>query len=357
MTKKVLQCERPIFRSDTVEHVDKQHSVKRLRDGKLLNGLLVHRYERILLLGSSEHLLRDIDAYNSGAGSEYEIPMLPGSATNIEDPTVLIERGSDDLEEFAMGFSNMGESEVIVGRVDAVVATFNLVPLFEKPRLSVLVNGHVCPFASPVPPVATNAYCRTMRNAMGIVLAGGESTRMGRDKAEVLLASGTMAEIVAKSMTEVFDTTVVVGRKRCLAGLETIPDIHDAHQGPLSGLLTALTAFETSVVLVAVDQPLVRIDTLRRLGEMAANDTTALCIDELPQVTCAAYSYDCLDEAARQLEAGGSIQRMLTAVPHARIERQTWSQWGEDGRSWFSCDTPDDIVEAERRFRVDLLST
>ena len=106
---------------------------------------------------------------------------------------------------------------------------------------------------------------------------------------------------------------------------------------------------------VAVDQPLVRSETLERLAEQAVSNQTAVCIDERPQVTCAAYSPDCFDEADRVLRSGGSIQEMLRSVPWTRVDREVWSSWGEDGRSWFSMDSPDAIVAAERRFRVNLL--
>lgn len=193
-----------------------------------------------------------------------------------------------------------------------------------------------------------------MRGVVGVILAGGESRRMGRDKAVVDLAGRPMAEWVAGAMS-VFDQVVMVGRRRGVAGLEAIPDLYPGPAGPLSGLQTALATFGRPIVAVAVDQPLVRAETLARLAERAADNRTAICMDERPQVTCAAYSPDCLDEANRMLEAGGSIQQMLRSVRWARIEREVWSSWGEDGRSWFSMDSPDDIITAERRFRIDLL--
>ena len=193
-----------------------------------------------------------------------------------------------------------------------------------------------------------------MRGVVGIILAGGESRRMGSDTALVEVAGRPMAGWVADAMAG-FDRVVMVGRHRGVAGLEAIPDLHPGPAGPLNGLQTALTVFRQPLVAVAVDQPLVRSGTLARLAELAAADRTAVCIDERPQVTCAAYSTDCLDDADRVLRSGGSIQQMLRSVPWTRVERDVWSSWGEDGRSWFSMDSQDAIVAAERRFRVNLL--
>ncbi len=193
-----------------------------------------------------------------------------------------------------------------------------------------------------------------MRGVVGIILAGGESRRMGSDKALVEVGGRPMAGWVADAMAG-FDRVVMVGRHRGVAGLEAIPDLQPGPAGPLSGIQTALAVFRRPLVAVAVDQPLVRSETLDRLAERAAVNETTVCIDERPQVTCAAYSPDCLDEADRVLRSGGSIQQMLRSAPWTRVDRKVWSSWGEDGRSWFSMDSPDAIVAAERRFRVNLL--
>ncbi len=195
-----------------------------------------------------------------------------------------------------------------------------------------------------------------MHTVVGVVLAGGRSTRMGSDKAGFELSGRPMAQWVADAMG-IFDRVVMVGRSRGMAGLDAIPDLRSGPRGPLSGLHTALEVFRSPLVMVAVDQPLVRSETLRRLAEFAEADTTAVCIDGRPQVTCAAYSSRCLDEVTRRLEAGGSLQQLLDRAPWTRIAREVWSSWGEDGRSWFSMDTPDSVLEAERRFRINLLGT
>lgn len=193
-----------------------------------------------------------------------------------------------------------------------------------------------------------------MRGVVGVILAGGESTRMGTDKALFELHGRPMAGWVADAMTG-FDQVVIVGRRGGIAGLEAVPDLHPRAAGPLSGLQTALTVFRSPVVVVAVDQPLVRPVTLARLAELAAGNETAICVDGRPQVTCAAYATTCLEEANRQLRTGGSIQHMLKSVPWTRVRREVWSMWGEDGRSWFSMDTPDALIAAEQRFRLNLL--
>lgn len=178
---------------------------------------------------------------------------------------------------------------------------------------------------------------------------------MGSDKASVEIQGKPMSQWVSDAMRAVFDTVVVVGRSEPLAGLEAIPDRFGSQLGPLSGLATALEVFESPVVLVAVDQPLIRQETLTQLAVLAAAGESAICVDAVEQVTCAAYGLSLREPAQTALRAAGSIRSMLQENHHIRIERGTWGGWGEDGRSWFSMDTPSDIVKAERRFRMNLL--
>ncbi len=164
-----------------------------------------------------------------------------------------------------------------------------------------------------------------------------------------------MSDWVAEAMRNVFDTVIVVGREAPISGLEAIPDSFGSHLGPLSGVATALEAYQRPIVAIAVDQPLIRVDTLERLAEFAAADETAVFIDGVEQVTCAAYSSSLSGSAREVLNTNGSIRALIRQAGHIRIEESTWRGWGEDGRSWCSLDSMADIVEAEQRYRIDLL--
>jgi len=51
-----------------------------------------------------------------------------------------------------------------------------------------------------------------VEGATGAVLCGGESRRMGRDKAGVVLAGETLLARAVRTLAEVFDEVLVVGR-------------------------------------------------------------------------------------------------------------------------------------------------
>jgi hypothetical protein len=54
--------------------------------------------------------------------------------------------------------------------------------------------------------------------------------------------------------------------------------------------------------------------------------------------------------AREEAETGGSIQTLLDRVSFFPVTPDRWEEWGEDGRSWFSADTPDALEEGQRRF-------
>jgi len=186
---------------------------------------------------------------------------------------------------------------------------------------------------------------------LGAVLAGGRSTRMGQDKADVLVRGSTMLEAVASAVQPVSDRLVLLGPDR--DGWECWPDSVHA-QGPLAGVATALTRTDTDyVLLVAVDHPFVTVGTLRHLTEMA-DDLPIVPVDDhgIRQVTCAIYPKSVADAATEEASNGGSVQSLLDRVSFTAVTSDTWRSWGEDGRSWFSADDPESLAQGLSQFHA-----
>lgn len=181
---------------------------------------------------------------------------------------------------------------------------------------------------------------------LGAILAGGASTRMGRDKALVPVAGVPMVERVAAALRQAAGEVVVVGREGSLVGIRCLPDRVDGPRGPLAGLANALAAAEgRPVLLVAVDQPLVRPETLQHLAARIGPDRAVVPLaGGTRQVTCAAYPASWAAEAARE---AGSVQSLLDRLPFDAVAEEEWRTWGEDGRSWLSVDSPGDVARAE----------
>lgn len=191
------------------------------------------------------------------------------------------------------------------------------------------------------------------RSPLGAILAGGRSLRMGTDKALVPVGGIPMVERVAAALSAVVDDLVLVGRSHPLAGIPSIPDLRPGPRGPLPGLAAALHhAAGRPVLLVAVDQPLVRPATLRGLLDLLGGTAVVPVDGGARQSTCAAYPASWAEEAEREDRSGGSIQSLLDRLPHRRVGPEEWTVWGEDGRSWHSVDTPEAAATVADRYRT-----
>jgi molybdopterin-guanine dinucleotide biosynthesis protein A len=163
---------------------------------------------------------------------------------------------------------------------------------------------------------------------------------MGQDKAFVMVDDHTMLERVALAIGQVTDRVVVLGADR--PGWECWPDaVHVG--GPLAGIATALARSDRAQVLaVAVDHPFVSPVTLGCLLEKG-NGLPVVPVDDhgVRQVTCALYPKSIADLAVEEAGASGSIQSLLDRVYFVAVPPGDWGAWGEDGRSWFSVDSPE----------------
>jgi molybdenum cofactor cytidylyltransferase len=111
---------------------------------------------------------------------------------------------------------------------------------------------------------------------VAIILAAGESSRMGAPKALLRLGTETFLEHILQNYAAAdIRRIVVLGHhsqeirsKTPLSGV-TVLENPDPSRGPLSSLWTALDQLAGSDALIMhpVDHPLVSIDTIKRMGK------------------------------------------------------------------------------------------
>lgn len=132
--------------------------------------------------------------------------------------------------------------------------------------------------------------------AGGFVLAGGRSSRMGRDKALLPYLGRTMLEHVAAQVLEAAGTVAIVADPARYAhfGFPVIPDERGGC-GPLGGIVAALAASTKEWnLMVACDMPQLDAPFLRNLIAAACEMPGALdCLVPLgpcgPEPLCAVY--------------------------------------------------------------------
>ena len=116
----------------------------------------------------------------------------------------------------------------------------------------------------------------------GFILAGGRSSRMGRDKALLRVGSQTLLELVMRRLAPCVQRLVVIGNAhnaRQLEALSVEPVLTDLapEMGPLMGVYTGLMHTDTPLNLfVSCDMPWVEPRLIERLTASAGPSTEAV---------------------------------------------------------------------------------
>lgn len=151
----------------------------------------------------------------------------------------------------------------------------------------------------------------------GIVLAGGQSRRMGRDKALLELDGRSLLTRTAEVMARVAGEVLVVGRDSLppdVALARAIPDVRPG-LGPIGGLLTGLDRIESErCLVVGVDMPFLDPHLLGFLIESASGAAaTVPLVEGRAQPLHAVYSRSILPVIQAQIGAGDYSMRSLLA--------------------------------------------
>lgn len=142
-----------------------------------------------------------------------------------------------------------------------------------------------------------------------IILAGGKSSRMGRDKLLLDWGGETFLGSLTRRFSVKFDRVYVSlaqPDKYPEITLERIADIYPGH-GPISGLHAALTRTGDDVFLVAADLPLATPEAAERVLSFASPEWDAVAPREANgriEPLFAWYSRRCLPLVEEELMAG-----------------------------------------------------
>ncbi len=189
----------------------------------------------------------------------------------------------------------------------------------------------------------------------GIVLAGGQSRRMGRDKAWIEwegqpLVARSAGALAAAGCAEVLvvggDATRIAAR-----GLRAVADAMPG-EGPLQALAAALAAATDPIVLVvACDMPGLRPEPLRTLAQLAEGFDAA--VPWVPpggwEPLHAAYAKTCLPAIRARLAVGE--RKMTCFYPDVRVRAVTPEEVG-DLESLRNVNTPAELEAARGGFTI-----
>ena len=189
-----------------------------------------------------------------------------------------------------------------------------------------------------------------------IILAGGDSQRMGCDKAELLLDGQSLLQRVTAKMQQVFPE-VIVSVRQPRPGLN-LPQVCDAQAGdglqgggPLAGLAAGLVRVTTPwAFLVACDMPFIEPAMIALLAGYRSGYQAVVPVVQGHQQTLAAfYAADCLDALRAHLARGGknSLRALLEQLEVQYVDESALLPADPALRSFRDLDTPEDIETAQ----------
>jgi len=203
---------------------------------------------------------------------------------------------------------------------------------------------------------------------VGVILAGGQATRMGGgDKGLLSLGSGTILDHVIARLAPQAGALALNANgdvaRLAQFGLPVIPDPVEGFAGPLAGVLAGLdwAAGEgaETIVTVAADTPFFPHDLVVQLQEAARGMAHPLALATTPPGA----------EETKSMSRGGRVRHPTFGLwpvalrDHLRHALQDGVrkvvQWTdrhdgrealfEDGDAFFNVNTPEDLAEARRR--------
>lgn len=181
----------------------------------------------------------------------------------------------------------------------------------------------------------------------GLLLTGGRSTRMGRDKATMLLPDGaTWAERAARLLAGVSAPAIEVGPG--VSGLLAVPD-DEPGGGPLLAVIAGwrrLCALggELPTIVLACDLPRLPGEVLTRLASFTGRESVVPVIDGRPQWCCGRYSPSCLHGAAALAAAGRRDLKALGEAANGSLRLVDPIELGAPAASLADADGPGDLA-------------
>lgn len=188
-----------------------------------------------------------------------------------------------------------------------------------------------------------------MINITGVILVGGKSRRMGRDKAFLDVAGKPLIERVLDVFRASFDRIVLVGDREERFASYNLPFVPDIYPGSsLGGLYTGLFHAETKYIFVSsCDLPFPNVDILRHLCSLQYGfDAVVPSTEHGYEPLFALYAKNCLGPIKVFLESGEFCAyawypnvkvRYVSDVELAHIDK--------DGRAFLNVNTPDEFAK------------
>jgi len=190
-----------------------------------------------------------------------------------------------------------------------------------------------------------------MDEISSVILCGGRSSRMGRDKARLPWNGGELLDVIAGSLSGLGEVFLSVDRASRFSG-KPYPIVEDRFPdcGPLGGVCSALTACGTPLLfVVSCDMPFVTGDVGRMLQYRLGREDAA----SVPQESgrrihplCAVYRREAAPVLLEQMQSGNL--RMRDALRNLRAVYVPAEELPGGCRALCNVNTPEEFERVRR---------
>lgn len=183
-----------------------------------------------------------------------------------------------------------------------------------------------------------------------LILAGGDSRRMGRDKTRIEFDGQPLLQRVIGQMKVLFPQ-VLVSVRQARVGID-VPQICDEipGAGPLAGLCAGLGHAETPwVFAVAADMPFLNPGLIGQLAKKRNSSQAVVpVVKGYPQPLTAFYARSALPVIQAVLAGSGkhSLRSVLERLDVLWVDEKNLIGADPGLRSFVDLDTPDDLLRA-----------
>jgi len=185
----------------------------------------------------------------------------------------------------------------------------------------------------------------------GFVLAGGQSTRMGADKAFLQVNGHTLLERALQTVSAVASAVWILGGREKFGVFGNVIEDEFPDHGPLGGIHAALRASHADLNLIlAVDMPFVDARFLEYLVQRAGAKAAVVTIPRVAgrwQPLCAVYRRKFAEVAEPALRAGkNKIDPLFGQVSLQVIEEAEITEHGFALEMFRNVNTPEELSAA-----------
>jgi molybdopterin-guanine dinucleotide biosynthesis protein A len=187
----------------------------------------------------------------------------------------------------------------------------------------------------------------------GVILAGGKSRRMGRDKGQLMLRGETLAARAVRTLSALADDVILVtNTPEAFEGLSArLTDDQIPGGGALSGIHAGLTAARHEwALVVACDMPFLNLDLLRYMASLAPGASGAALVPRWQgelETLHTFYSRQCLSVIEPiLLRGGGRIIEFYQRIHVRYVEPEEIVPFDPQGLSFFNVNSPEDWARA-----------